>query len=947
MFPTNPFLKKSLFTAAAPAAACLTLALAASAQTTPSPGGQMVPLRPPAAPLIVRSPYVSAWQNVDALDGQAPTFWAGRPKSITGIARVDGHAFVFLGDPRLGSAPAAPPMTQTSLYVTPTQSVYRLTGGGVTVTVDFLSPVEPSDLRRLSVPFGYVFATARSADGRQHAVSLYFDMSGEWAHGDENAPITWERRPVPSAVQAVTAFAVTPAAPKVLGETNEYPMWGTAVFATADRPGLTTQAGQDSVIRAAAISSGVLDNTVDQDQPRAINSRNPVFAFNFDLGQVGNADVRPVVLALGDSRDPAVSYQKRPVPPLWRSYWPAWPQMMAAFYDDAAVARARADALDKRVNDDATRAGGAKYAALCSLALRQAFGATEMVGTADNPWMFMKEISSDGNISTVDIMYPAFPAFLYADPRLVRMQLAPLFDYVEAGHWPQPFAPHDIGASYPNADGHNDGGGENMPVEESANMLIMAAAYMRYVPKAEAAPYARAHYRALKQWADYLLTVPTGGTSPNALDPLYQNQTDDFTGSIAHSVNLALKGVLGVGAMGQIAGYAGNKADAAHYGKAGRDLIAEWARRSQSQTGPHLTMQYIEADTPRPTNWGAGIVGPHALLLSSVGGADAARPAVDTTKSYTVSAWVKLNKVEGYQTFVGIDGAHVSGFFLQLRGGERKFSLTALAQDSDTPGMGASATALAPPIPNIWYHLAGVYDADLKTLSLYVNGVLQNTVPYTAAFRANGHTSLGRGFFNGGQVDFVNGALDDVRFYQAVLPAADVLALAQPGASPIAPAPIAHWTFDEGTGKVAADSSGGGNDAALGRGTAPPDAAWSLKYNAFPDKVLGLNLVPESVLREEAAFYKTQLGPFGVPLDIRHSYTKVDWELWTAASTDDRALRQGFVDGIYNFADTSHSRVPFSDWYDTATGQQQGFQARPAIGGVFAILDRTALKVGR
>ena len=334
MFPTKPFLKKLSLTAAAPIAACLMLAFAASAQTT---GSRMVPLRPPATPLIVRSPYVSTWSGADALNGRAPIFWAGRPKSITGIARVDGHAFVFLGDPRFGGGPAAPPMTQTSLYVTPTQSVYRLTGGGVTVTVDFLSPVEPSDLRRLSVPFGYVFATARSADGRPHAVSLYFDMSGEWAHGDENAPITWERRPIPSAVQAVTAFAVTPAAPKVLGETNEYPMWGTAVFATADRPGLTTQAGQDTVVRAAAIGSGVLDNSVDQDQPRAINSRPPVFAFNFDLGQVGKADVRPVVLALGDSRDPAVSYQRKPILPLWRSYWPAWPQMMAAFYDDAAV----------------------------------------------------------------------------------------------------------------------------------------------------------------------------------------------------------------------------------------------------------------------------------------------------------------------------------------------------------------------------------------------------------------------------------------------------------------------------------------------------------------------------------------------------------------------------------------------------------------------------------
>ena len=158
--------------------------------------------------------------------------------------------------------------------------------------------------------------------------------------------------------------------------------------------------------------------------------------------------------------------------------------------------------------------------------------------------------------------------------------------------------------------------------------------------------------------------------------------------------------------------------------------------------------------------------------------------------------------------------------------------------------------------------------------------------------------------------------------------------------------PIAHWTFDEGTGKVAADSSGG-NNATLGRGTAPPDAAWSLKYNAFPDKVLGLNLVPKSVLQEEAAFYKTQLTPFGVPLDIRHTYTKADWELWTAASTDDAALRQGFVDGIFNFADTSPSRVPFSDWYDTATALYQGFRARPVIGGVFAILDRTALKAGK
>ena len=149
----------------------------------------MTPLRPPATPLIVRSPYVSTWQRADSLAGTRPAFWAGRAKPITGIARVDGQSYVFLGDPQdADGQPLAPPMTQTSLSVTPTQSFYTLQGGGVTVSLDFLSPVEPSDLQRLSVPFGYIFATARSADGKPHAVSLYFDITGAWAHGDDNAP---------------------------------------------------------------------------------------------------------------------------------------------------------------------------------------------------------------------------------------------------------------------------------------------------------------------------------------------------------------------------------------------------------------------------------------------------------------------------------------------------------------------------------------------------------------------------------------------------------------------------------------------------------------------------------------------------------------------------------------------------------------------------------------
>ncbi|MBV9851532.1 MAG: DUF4965 domain-containing protein [Armatimonadetes bacterium] len=928
----------------------LVFAAPATPAQTPTPsGGKMTPVRPPATPLIVRQPYVSVWQPADALPGHWPAFWTGAPRSMTGIARIDGTPYVFLGAPEnVGS-----PMTQTSLTVTPTQSRYELQAGGVTVSLNFLSPVEPDDLRRQSVPFGYILAGARSADGRPHAVSLYFDISGQWAHNDEKTLITWRSDKITGGKEPLTAFTVEPAEPRVLGENRDYPTWGQAVFATASGPGVTAQAGPEADVRAAAATQGRLDNSVDQNRPRAINDRSPVFGFNFDLGRIGKRAGKPVVLALGQVRDPSVSYLGQPAPPLWRSYWPDWPQMLSFFYDDADNALKTADRLDRRVTADATRAGGPKYAALCALALRQAFGATELVGTSERPWMFMKEISSDGNISTVDVVYPAFPVFLYANPYLLRLQLDPLLAYAETGGWPKPFAEHDIGASYPNAAGHNDGREEDMPVEESANMLIMAAAYLRYAPKADAQAYAKQHYKILKQWADYEVE--------NGLDPASQNQTDDFTGFIAHSVNLALKGILGVGAMGQIAGYAGNKDDAARYTAASRDMIAKWAQIAQSKTGPHLTLQYVEPDTAQTSAWTRGIVGPHALRLRGAGDAEVPAPVVDTTRSYTVAAWVRPGSTNGFQTFVSIDGSKISGFFLGLRGGTGRFALSAPARDDAEPGQLSSANSNDAAAAGTWYHLAGVYDADAGTLSLYVNGQLQQTVPCKTVFHAGGHTAIGRGLFGGNPAAFANASIDDVRLYQAALPAADILAVARDGGTALPEAgsappsvvqpgpqsPAAYWTFDEGTGATAADSSGGGHTATLQGVSLDPNNAWSLKYNAFPDKVLGLDLVPQSVLQEEAKFYMTRLNEFGVPLDNRHTYTKTDWELWTAASTDDGALRQAFVDAIYKFADTSRFRGAFTDWYDTVSGQQVGFVARPVIGGVFAILDRTALKAGR
>jgi hypothetical protein len=128
-----------------------------------------------------------------------------------------------------------------------------------------------------------------------------------------------------------------------------------------------------------------------------------------------------------------------------------------------------------------------------------------------------------------------------------------------------------------------------MPVEESANALITAAAVIQRLPASDAAAFAAAHYTILRQWAEYLAS--------NALDPGFQNQTDDFTGFIAHSANLALKGIIGIGAMSVVAAANGNSADAAHYSTLARGYISQWTSLAEDSSGAHLKLAYDQDGT--------------------------------------------------------------------------------------------------------------------------------------------------------------------------------------------------------------------------------------------------------------------------------------------------------------------------------------------------------------
>ncbi len=110
---------------------------------------------------------------------------------------------------------------------------------------------------------------------------------------------------------------------------------------------------------------------------------------------------------------------------------------------------------------------------------------------------------------------------------------------------------------------------------------------------------------------------------------------------------------------------------------------------------------------------------------------------------------------------------------------------------------------------------------------------------------------------------------------------------------------------------------------------------WSQKYNLVWDRVLGLNLFPASLAREEVNYYRSRSTAFGFPLDSRAAFTKLDWESWSAALAGSKTLFRSMFSGVYNFADRTPTRVPLSDWYWTVDGTQTGFQARPVVGGVY------------
>ncbi|KAF7590514.1 hypothetical protein BBP40_002702 [Aspergillus hancockii] len=610
-------------------------------------------LTPPVLPLTVRNPYLSTWLGNarDAPWSKWPMFYTGEEVGLSVLAHVPstGTVYSLLGKPHesLSSGSDSPKVAHpvylgANYDASTTNLTYQIdsvtsSASPLEITISFLSPITPTSTLRQSIPASYVTIHVHGdAD-----VNIYMDVNGRWVSGDAGSKITWQydgidikdRKPTLQRWQFKRESEL------LLSEIRDRAEWGTLHFTgPAD---VQYQSGESLAVRRAFAAEGALRNEND-DAFRAVGDREPVFAFSksFVRSKKAGPVSDSVTFTLALIQDPVVQYASSRgltlMRPLWRSWFTNVEALLSFHYHDLANAGALASDYSKQLAKDAYQSGADDYVDIVTLTARQVMGATTFAGTPEDPILFLKEISSNGNFQTIDVIFPSFPFFLYTNPRWLAYLLEPLIEHMLSGQYPNKYAMHDLGAHFPNATGHPDGNDEYMPVEECGNIIIMGLAVvnsLRYPDDSAASSvwstrgttsrtsdknlgyfplnnlqalggidkqdgkwgggaegeylaekWVQRSYKLWSQWTGYLVEF--------ALEPENQLSTDDFAGWLALQTNLALKGIVGINAMSKLAEVAGHKEDASHYKDIADTYIAKWEEFGMSRDGTHAKLAY-------------------------------------------------------------------------------------------------------------------------------------------------------------------------------------------------------------------------------------------------------------------------------------------------------------------------------------------------------------------
>jgi hypothetical protein len=272
-------------------------------------------------------------------------------------------------------------------------------------------------------------------------VGIYVDINGLWVSANRGSHITWslgENRPVADQnARPLKTWKIKRTVEALLTEDADRAEWGTLHFTGPSD--IQFQSGESAVIRRKFAETGTLKNEIDGNF-RAIMDQEPVFAFSktFQLDQTSTtqtalftfAHIQETVIQFAAARGMTL------MRPLWLAYYPSADTLLNYHYHDFDTASSLASNYSLQLEQDALLSGSEDYKDILALSARQVLGATSFAGTPDAPLIFFKEISSDGNMNTVDVIYPAFPFFLYTNPRWLAWLMEPLIEHQLSGQYP-------------------------------------------------------------------------------------------------------------------------------------------------------------------------------------------------------------------------------------------------------------------------------------------------------------------------------------------------------------------------------------------------------------------------------------------------------------------------------------------------------------------------------
>jgi hypothetical protein len=558
--------------------------LLTTASVQAEPPGDSPAFRPPAVPLVANNPYLSIWSMADRLTDDTTRHWTRREHPLFSLIRIDGKASRLMG-----TVPKdVPAMKQVGVRVLPTRSIYDYDDGHVHVTLTFMTPALPDDLDVLARPLTYLTWDVRSVDGIAHVVSIYDSTSGLLAVNEPGQKVEWDR-PATTGMTAMRVGTVDQTLLQPAGDDTRID-WGYAYVAAPARESQGA-IGSNAVMLEHFVRLGVLPRAADARKPRAADDDPPSLAIAFDLGSVGREAVsRHMMIAYDEIY--AIKFLGQKLRPYWRRDGATADVLLRTAERDYADLVRRCATFDAEMMADLTSAGGARYAQLAALAFRQTLAGCGLAADANKqPLFFPKENSSNGCAATVDVIYPAAPQFLLMGPAYAKALVAPPLVYSTSPRWKFPFAPHDLG-TYPQANGQVYGGGESstneadmMPVEESANMILLCAAIAKMEGNAE---FGSAWWPQLTRWEAYL--------EKYGEDPENQLCTDDFMGHLAHNANLSVKAILAIAAFGELNRMRGDHPAATKYKNIAKDYAQHWMKVAAD--GDHYRIAF-----DRPNTW--------------------------------------------------------------------------------------------------------------------------------------------------------------------------------------------------------------------------------------------------------------------------------------------------------------------------------------------------------